>query len=186
MVAIHVDSHVFAVLPEAFSQLVDLLLHDVDHMARIGVKMAVSVLGTAGSTESTKRLPERHSLLISRLRERWSELGHLLCFSLAGNDIKTYLLDALEGYRGNHIGEFAFFLDQVEGSDDLVLTLEAYDPPTWLQRMTKAERAPRQRVVIPARDIESVVGTSVSMKLKLRNSELWLTRRGSISNRDDG
>jgi hypothetical protein len=155
-------------------------------MARISLLLAVSPIGSPGTPEDVKALPARHALLISRVQQRMADVGHLLTFSITAEEIPRYLPDILEGYRGNHIGEFAFALDELHDSDRAVLTLNVYDSPSFFQKLTKAERDPRQRVVIPISDIESIVGTSLRLKLQLRDSVLWLTRDGSLSSRADG
>src|SRR5258705_12829649 len=104
MIALHVGGEVFAVFQNAFSELVDALLPDLDKMARISLKLAVSPILSPSTGEEVKALPAHHALLISRLQRRMADVGQLLTFSITGEDIPAYLADILEGYRDNHIG----------------------------------------------------------------------------------
>ena len=181
MIAIRDDGNVLAVFPDSFAQLVELLLPELDKFERISFKMAASIISAAGSKEHAAKIPHWEEIFIARLKQRMAEVGHLLTFSLSGSEVKKYLHDILEGYRGNHIGTFGFDVDEVHGAGTPVVTLNVYDTPSLWQKLSKAERSPLQRFIVPIADIQSIVGTSLQMELKTRTSTLRLTRNGAIA-----
>ncbi|WP_091790694.1 hypothetical protein [Paraburkholderia steynii] len=87
MIALHVRGAVFAVLQNAFSELVDKLLPDLNKMAHISLKLAVSPILSPDTLEDAKTLWSLHVLLISRLQRRMADVGHLLTISIAGEDV---------------------------------------------------------------------------------------------------
>lgn len=180
MIAIRDGGHVLAVFQNNFADLVEKLLPDLDTFERISFKMAVS-MSTVGTRAHAAKVPEWEQKFIARLRQRMAEVGHLLTFDLSGDEVPKYLPDLLEGYRGNHLDIFAFAVDELHGSDAAVLTIEVFDSPSFLQRLTKAVRAPIQKFVIPVRDIKRIVGTSMQMELSTRTGVLRLTRKGSVT-----
>jgi hypothetical protein len=182
MVALHSGSHVLAVFPRAFAELVDILLHDLSQMERISFKSAGGDNGLFLSKEHVPNFPKWEALFFSRLGEKIAEVGHLLTCDLdKAEEIERFLPDVLEGYRGNRIGEFAFFFDEVASGGGSVVTLVAYDRPTAWQRVTKSERDARQRVLVPVADIERVSGTSLELLLTTTGGAIRLRRDGSIT-----
>ena len=180
MIAISDHGNVLAVFPDAFSKLVEVLLPELEVFEKISFKMAASAISATGSKQHTLKMPEWEAKFVSRLKERMGELGHLLTFSLAGSEIKEYLPDILEGYRGNHQGEFSFSIEKLHGRNQTVLTANSFDSPTIWQKITSAERNSRQTFVIPVDDIESVGGTSLQLSIKTRTGIFRLTRGGFI------
>ena len=180
MVAIHLGNQILAVTRDAFSELVDVCLPELTQLEKVSFKMAASPIGASGLREHYKQIPSWEALLIQRLGEKLPTVGHLFVTSVSGPQVPEYLADILEGYRGNHIGDFSFAIDEIHPSNHRVLTLEAYDAPSLWQRFTKAEREPRQRLVIPVDDIASISGTSIQLEFKCRTSVIFLGKDGSI------
>ena len=180
MIAIRDGGLVLAVFKNQFSELVERLLPDLDTFERISFKMAASPISAAGSREHAKKMPEWEQTFILRLKQRMAEVGHLLTFDVAGEEIAGYLPDLLEGYRGNHLDTFAFSVDELHGAGATVLTMDAFDTPNVWQRLTKAVREPAQRFVIPVPDIQRVAGTSMQMEMHTRTGTLRLARNGFI------
>ena len=185
MIAIRDGDKVLAVFPNAFGQLTNTLLSDLDQMERISFKMAASSLSTTAMREHYLKMPQWEALFITRLKGQMAAIGHLLSISVKGDEIVKYLPDILEGYRGNHIGEFGFEVDELHGHDQSVLTLSTYDPPGLMTRLFKAERSPRQRINILRSDIKSITGTSLRLWIKTAKKTLELGPSGHISERSD-
>lgn len=186
MIAINDGGHVLAVFPSSFQDLVEMLLPELSLLEKTSFKLAASAISATVSTEHYNKMPQWENIFISRLKEKMPEIGHLLTFSLHGDEILTYLPDILEGYRGNHIGEFAFSVDELHGSNKTVITLKAYDAPSLWQKFSKSERAPRQQIVLPLQDIQSLVGTTMQFELATTSAVLRLTRDGSIVKQNGG
>ena len=187
MIAIHHVGNVFAVFPSSFSKLVDKLLPDLDRFERISFKSAVTPVSLFVQREHIKNIPKWELIFLNRLGDQMAEVNHLLACTLDNTDeIEKFLPDILEGYRGNHIGEFAFFFDKVEGTGASVVTLQDYDPPSVLQRLTKSERESRQRVVLPLAAVSRVEGTSLELEITVNSRILRLNRNGWINWRDGG
>ena len=180
MIAISDHGRVLAVFPNAFSEMVELLLPELEMFEKISFKMAASAISAAGSRQHALKIPEWETRFISRLNERVTDIEHLLTFSVSGSDIQKYLNDILESYRGNHQGEFEFSTDELHGHGQAVLTMNTYYAPTIWQKMMKTERTPRQTFVVPVADIESLTGTSPQLFLKTRTSTLHLAEGGFI------
>ena len=180
MVALHQGPRVVAVFKSSFAELVDRLLPELSVFERLGFK-SLGSFGEFLNKEHLAKLPAWERLFFERLSENIADVGHLLSFDMSDADeIRTYLPDVLESYRGNRIGDFAFFFDSVEGDMPSIVTLQAYDPPSFWQRITKADRPARQRVLVQVGDIKRVVGTSVEFQLETATSTLGLRKDGSI------
>ena len=179
MIAIRDGTYVLAVFQNNFAELVEKLLPDLDAFERISFKMAVSV-STVGTRAHAAKVPEWERTFIARLKQRMSEVGHLLTFDVSGEEIPKYLPDFLEGYRGNHIDTFAFAVDEFHGSGGRVLTIEVFDSPSALQRLTKSVREPIQKFVVPLRDLKRIAGTSMQMELSTTSGVLRLARNGLV------
>jgi hypothetical protein len=149
-------------------------------MASTSVKLAVGEFPTHVSPADAKAWPARQALLIARLKHRIAEFGDRLTFSVQGKEIPLFLPGILEGYRGNHMGEFAFSINEFHGSDRRVATLRFYDPPNLFQKLSKSERQERRAVVLPLDEIRLISGTSVQLKIELRKSELRLGPDGLV------
>ena len=97
-------------------------------------------MSTVGTRAHAANVPEWERTFIARLKQRMTDVGHLLTFDVAGDEIQKYLPDFLEGYRGNHPDTFAFAVDEFHGSDARVLTIEVFDSPSLFQRLAKSIR----------------------------------------------
>ena len=182
MIAVHCGGHVFVVFPNTFSDLVGALLPELDPLETISFKLAANTSVT--SSAHIKQIPKWESLFIARLMEQMPKMTYKLAVALKGDEIPKYLPDVLEGYRANHIGAFDFAVDELYHTRDRVITLNRYDSPHLLQRITKAERDARQRVLIPMARVESVVGTSLYLELKTSTGTLCLMQDGSFVSQD--
>ena len=180
MIAIRNEGHVLAVFPQSFGALVDLLLSDLDPLERVSFKMAASVISATALSEHKIKMPQWEETFLFRLKQRISELGHLLTFSLEGDEARQYLPDILESYRGNNYDGFSFDIDDLHGHSQSMLTISTYDEPTFWKRLVKSERAPRQRVNVLLNDIRSITGTSLQLELRTLRTALRLTKDGSI------
>ena len=179
MIAIRDGPNVLAVFQNNFAELVEKLLPDLDTFERISFKMAVS-MSTVGTRAHAAKVPEWERTFIARLKQQMPEIGHLLTFDVSGAEIPKYLPDFLEGYRGNHIDTFAFAVDELHGSAARVLTIEVFDAPSMLQRLTKSVRKPTQKFVIPVSNLKQIVGTSMQMELSTVSGVLRLARNGFV------
>lgn len=175
MIAIREGSCVLAVFQDSFGELVEKLLPELDTLERVSFKMAAG-MSTVLSKSHTAKLPEWERMFVTRLRQRMAEFGKLFTFSILEEEIQKYLPDLLEAYRGNHIGTFAFAVDEIHGSQARVLTIEVFDSPSLLQRLTKTVRKPIQRYVIPVKDLKRIAGTSTEMELTTASGYLRLGR----------
>jgi hypothetical protein len=181
MVALHNDKVVLAVFKNSFRELVARLMPELSNLEQIGFLSAGASFGEFLRKEHLASLPKWEDLFFSRLQEQLLDVQHLLKFDLTvADEIATYLTDILEAYRGNRIGEFAFCIDQIEGRGSSVVALEAFDPPSVWQRVTNAERLPRQRVVLLIEDIKRVAGTSFEFQLQTATGSVGLLRDGAI------
>lgn len=179
MIAICDGPNVLAVFQNNFAELVERLLPDLDRLERISFKLAVS-MSTVCSRAHAAKVPEWERTFIARLKQRMPEVGHLLTFDVTGGEIPKYLPDFLEGYRGNHTNTFAFAVDEMHGSGGSALTIDVFDTPSIMQRLTKAVREPIQRFVIPVQNLKRIAGTSMQMELTTNTGVLRLTRNGLV------
>lgn len=185
MIAIRDGDKVLAVFQSAFGELTDTLLSDLDQLERISFKMAASSLSTTAKREHYLKMPQWEALFLTRLKSQMATIGHLLNISVEGDEIIKYLPDILESYRGNHIGEFGFEVDELHGHDQSVLTLSTYNSPGIMTRLFRSERSPRQRINILRSDIKSITGTSLRLWIKTAGRTLELGPSGNISERSD-
>jgi hypothetical protein len=97
MIAMHIDGKVFAVIPSAYSALINLLLPELDVMASTSVNLAVGEFPTHVSPADAKAWPARQALLIARLKQRIAEFGDRLTFSVQGRGSPCFCLGFWKG-----------------------------------------------------------------------------------------
>ena len=186
MVAIRNADSVITVFPNTFALFVERLLPELDQFERISFKMAASRIAATASSVHKLKMPEWEEMFISRLKQQLPELKTLMDFWVTGEEIAEYLPDILEGYRGNHMSEFAFHIDELHGHRDAVVSLNAYDSPTLWQRVAKVERVPRQSINVLRHEIRNVSGNSGRVELTTTRGRIELTQNGTIVSKNDG
>jgi hypothetical protein len=181
MYAIHSGGHVLAVTADQLRALIDKFLDDLDDFERLSIKMAHSDIQAFGSKEHAKKYPQWERLLISRIQRNVTRIPDLLSFNLRDADARKYIPDLLEAYRGNHIGEFAWSMDEHLGSlGDRAISVEMFDRPGLIDRLTRRDRAPRNKHVFNLSAVRSVSGTAMGFTLKCTTFSLRFTSSGDV------
>jgi hypothetical protein len=179
MIAINDGRQVLAVFKSAFRDLVEELMPELDLIEKTSFKMAAT-MSTVVDSEHRKQMPEWENLFIRRLKERMDKLGHHLVFKLDPKEVKDYLPDILESYRGNHFEEFGYSVDDLHGSKSTVVTIKVFDPPKLWERALKTHRVPSQKLLIPLDDIASATGTSISFELHTLTGTVRFKPNGAV------
>ena len=180
MIAIHAGDRVLAVTQANFRAMVEAALPDLDPFQRISYLMTFSVAGAVMSRDHIKLVPLWDARLVHGIQAKMSDLGHLLTFKFGNDEAKKFLPDLLESYRGNHVGEFSWSLDEQLGEGKALYTVSTYAPPSLLERVTQRERAPLTKYVFSSADVLEASGTSMRFALTCKGFALGFAPNGNV------
>lgn len=180
MIAIRSGPKVLAATPANFRKLVAATLSHLDDYETASYLLTFTDVG-ATSRAHMRLLPEWDARLVSNLQQNMTKLGFLLSFRFESAEAQRYLPDLLEAYRGNHFGEFAWSLDEHLGSSSgNVISIQVFDPPGLLDRLTKRERTPRSKHVFNLSSVRAASGTAISFVLECHGFSLGFAPDGSV------
>lgn len=180
MIAVHAGSRILAVTPANFRKLVAATLPHLDGYESASYLLTFTDIGVT-SREHMRRLPEWDACLVSKLQQNMAELGPLVSFRFDGAEARRYLPDLLEAFRGNHVGEFSWSVDDQLGSTrDPIVSVQVFDTPGLIDRLTKRERVPRNRQVFPLSAVRAASGTTMRFVVECDGFSLGFASNGSV------
>lgn len=182
MYAVHSGNHVLAITADQLSALIDKHLSHLDEFERISIKMSHSPdFGAFGSRDHAKSYPQWETILISRLRDDIENSAELVSFNFQAADAIKYLPDILEAYRGNHIGEFSWGLDEpLDDPGQTTVTVQTYDPPGFFDKLVQRSRDPRSRHLFKLAGVKHVAGTAMSFIVYCNGFAIAFSRSGNV------
>ena len=181
MIALRAGSRVLAVTQTDFNTLAKRALPELNSLEMANYLMTLSMVGTC-SREYLPMIPKWDSNLIYAVQSQISEFSDLLGFRVSASDAQRYLADILETYRGNHLGEFSWAADEQLGASNksVAITVEIFEAPTFMDRLTKRERQPKNRHLFLASSVRAATGTSMRFVLDCGSFNLSFLPDGSV------
>lgn len=180
MIAIRAGSRILAVTQENFRTLARKILPHLENVDLAVYMLTFSQIGYWSKAEAPGFL-NLDKEIVSIIQNRISEFSDLLAFNFAASDAQKYLPDLLEAYRGNHFGEFAWTMDDHLGSShDRVISVQVFNPPSLLDKITKRERSPRSKHVFNLSSVRAASGTSMRFIVECDGFALGFSPNGSV------
>ncbi|WP_313334062.1 hypothetical protein [Comamonas sp.] len=182
MYAVHSGNHVLAITANQLSALIDKYLPHLDEFERISIKMAHSPdFGAFGSRDHANSYPQWERTLISRLQADIGNSADLVSFNFQTADAIRYLPDILEAYRGNHIGEFSWSLDEpLDDQGQTTVTVQTYDPPGFFDKLVQRTREPRSRHLFKLSGVKHLAGTAMNFIVYCNGFAIAFSRSGNV------
>ncbi|KAA9166608.1 hypothetical protein F3K36_25920 [Delftia sp. BR1] len=180
MIALTTGGKTLATTPENFRQLFEKHLPNLDGIQHANYMLSLS-MPEAVLREYRSQIPIWDAALVAGVQRSMHEVGSYFSFNFNATDSLRYLPDLLEVFRANHLGEFAWSLDNgVDDEADAIFTVQTYDAPGFFDRLTKREREPRSKHMFKASSLRGASGTSTRFKLECGGFSINFSPDGGV------